>query len=94
MASRSKNYKRVKELSIGKEEYSIEEAVSFMKKNSYAKFDESVDVSVRLGVNPKHSDQMVRGTVVLPHGTGKKKKSITRIILFFIGFSFSCEIQE
>jgi len=45
-----------------------------LKKMRYAKFDESVDISVRLNVDPKHSDQMVRGTVILPHGTGKKKK--------------------
>lgn len=55
-------------------DYSLEEAVSLLKKAHYAKFDESVDMDIRLGVNPKHSDQMVRGTVVLPHGTGKTKK--------------------
>jgi large subunit ribosomal protein L1 len=54
--------------------YSLEEAVGLVKKAHFAKFDESVDVDVRLGVNPKYSDQMVRGTVVLPHGTGKTKK--------------------
>lgn len=73
MAERGKKYIRAKQLR-DKEEYSLEEAVSFMKKNSFAKFDESVDVTIRLGVNPKHSDQMVRGTIVLPHGTGKTKK--------------------
>ena len=52
----------------------MEQAVGLLKKASYAKFDESVDIAMRLGVNPKHSDQMVRGTVVLPHGTGKTKK--------------------
>ena len=55
-------------------DYSLEEAVSLLKKAHFAKFDESVDLDIRLGVNPKHSDQMVRGTVVLPHGTGKTKK--------------------
>ncbi|OGD17991.1 MAG: 50S ribosomal protein L1 [Candidatus Aminicenantes bacterium RBG_16_63_14] len=54
--------------------YSLEEAVSLLKKAHFAKFDESVDMDIRLGVNPKHSDQMVRGTLVLPHGTGKTKK--------------------
>ncbi len=54
--------------------YTLEEAVSLLKKAHFAKFDESVDMDIRLGVNPKHSDQMVRGTVVLPHGTGKTKK--------------------
>lgn len=57
-----------------KEEYTLEEAVDLLKKLSFTKFNESVDVALRLGVNPKHSDQMVRGTVVLPHGTGKIKK--------------------
>jgi large subunit ribosomal protein L1 len=54
--------------------YSLEEAVGLLKKAHFAKFDESVDMNIRLGVNPKYSDQMVRGTVVLPHGTGKTKK--------------------
>ena len=51
--------------------YPVDEAVAVVKKLAYAKFDESVDIAVRLGVNPKHADQMVRGAVVLPHGTGK-----------------------
>jgi len=57
-----------------KEEFSLEESIALMKKLSYANFDESVDIAIRLGVDPKHSDQMVRGTVVLPHGTGKTKR--------------------
>ena len=73
MAKRGKKYIKARELK-DKEEYSLEEAVGLIKKLSFAKFDESVDISLRLGVNPKHSDQMVRGTVVLPHGTGKTKK--------------------
>jgi len=73
VAKRGKKYIKVKE-SKEKDEYSLEEAINFIKDNSFAKFDESVDIALRLGVNPKHSDQMVRGTVVLPHGTGKKKK--------------------
>jgi large subunit ribosomal protein L1 len=52
-------------------EYSIEEAVEVLKKLPAARFDETVDVSLRLGVDPKHADQMVRGAVVLPHGIGK-----------------------
>jgi len=59
---------------VTRQEYSIEEAVSLLKKASYAKFNEAVDIAMRLGVNPKHSDQMVRGIVLLPHGTGKSKK--------------------
>jgi large subunit ribosomal protein L1 len=51
--------------------YSVDEALEVVRKLAYAKFDESVDIAVRLGVNPKHADQMVRGAVVLPHGTGK-----------------------
>jgi len=52
--------------------YSPREAVEKVKATAYAKFDESVDIAVRLGVDPKHADQIVRGTVSLPHGTGKK----------------------
>jgi large subunit ribosomal protein L1 len=73
VAKKGKQYTKAKEL-LEKQEYSLEEAVSFVKKMSFVKFDESVDVSMRLGVDPKHSDQMVRGTVILPHGTGKTKK--------------------
>ena len=73
MAKRGKSYQKSKEL-VEKPEYSLEEAVGLVKKSSFVKFDESVDISMRLGVDPKHSDQMVRGTIVLPHGTGKSKK--------------------
>lgn len=52
--------------------YPPRDAVEAMKKAAFAKFDETVDVAVRLGVDPRHADQIVRGTVVLPHGTGKK----------------------
>jgi large subunit ribosomal protein L1 len=72
VARRGKNYKKSKEL-VEKPEYSLEEAISLVKKLSFVKFDESVDISLRLGVDPKHSDQMVRGTIVLPHGIGKMK---------------------
>ena len=54
--------------------YSLEDAVVLLQKIKFAKFDETVDVTLRLGVDPKHADQMVRGTVVLPHGLGKSKK--------------------
>ena len=54
--------------------YSIEEAIPLIQKVKYAKFDETVEIAMRLGVDPKHADQMVRGTVVLPHGLGKSKK--------------------
>ncbi|HEU4828145.1 MAG TPA: 50S ribosomal protein L1 [Gemmatimonadales bacterium] len=52
-------------------EHTVQEAVGVVKRASFAKFDETVDVAVRLGVDPRHADQVVRGTVVLPHGTGK-----------------------
>jgi large subunit ribosomal protein L1 len=54
--------------------YTLEEALPLVQKVKYAKFDETVELSIRLGVDPKHADQMVRGTVVLPHGLGKSKR--------------------
>src|SRR5216117_2481476 len=54
--------------------YPLQEAVPLLQKVKFAKFDETVEVTMRLGVDPKHADQMVRGTVVLPHGLGKSKK--------------------
>jgi len=54
--------------------YPLEEAVGLLKKISYAKFNETVEVSMKLGVDPKHADQMVRGTVVLPNGLGRSKR--------------------
>jgi large subunit ribosomal protein L1 len=61
--------------------YSLREAVDVVKKSAYAKFDESVDIALRLGIDPKRSDQMVRGTTALPHGTGKK----VRVLVFAKG---------
>src|SRR5271154_3552440 len=55
-------------------EYQLEEAVPLIKKVKFAKFDETVEIHMRLGVDPKHADQMVRGTVVMPNGLGKSKK--------------------
>jgi large subunit ribosomal protein L1 len=74
VSKRGKNYLKARALKEETKEYTIEEAVRLLKEVKFAKFDESVDVALRLGVNPKYSDQMVRGTVVLPHGTGKTKK--------------------
>src|SRR6478752_2910370 len=54
--------------------YTLQDAVPLLQKVKFAKFDETVEVTLRLGVDPKHADQMVRGTVVLPHGLGKSKK--------------------
>ena len=59
---------------VGDRSYSLEEAVPLLQRVKFAKFDETVEVSMRLGVDPRHADQMVRGTVVLPHGLGKSKK--------------------
>lgn len=56
--------------------YSLDEGIKLVKEVAYAKFDESVDIAVRLGVDPRQSDQMVRGAVVLPHGIGKKIKVV------------------
>jgi large subunit ribosomal protein L1 len=71
MATRGKKFRAA----IGKvdrtRQYGIPEAVGLVKDSSFAKFDETVDVAVNLGVDPRHADQVVRGTVVLPHGTGK-----------------------
>jgi large subunit ribosomal protein L1 len=54
--------------------YALKDAVPLLQKVKYAKFDETVEITMRLGVDPKHADQMVRGTVVLPHGLGKSKR--------------------
>ncbi len=70
MKKRSKRYRESVKL-LGKKEYSLEEAIALIKKTASAKFDETVELSVRLGVDPRHADQVVRGTVALPHGLGK-----------------------
>src|SRR6201982_4019046 len=59
---------------VGEKPYPLQEAVPLLQKVKYAKFDETVEVTLRLGVDPNHADQVVRGTVVLPHGLGKSKK--------------------
>jgi len=61
--------------------YALNEACDLVKQTGFASFDESVDLAVRLGVNPKHADQMVRGAIVLPHGIGKVK----RVLVFAKG---------
>jgi len=73
MRTRGKKYQAARQ-QVPAKPHSIEEAVPLIQKVKYAKFDETVELSVRLGVDPKHSDQMVRGTVVLPHGLGKSKR--------------------
>ena len=71
MAKHGKKFIAASKLTDSIERYTIEEAISKLKSASFAKFNESVDVSMRLGVDPRHADQVVRGTVVLPHGIGK-----------------------
>jgi large subunit ribosomal protein L1 len=61
---------------VTKPAYTVSEAMPLVKQAAFAKFDETVEVAMRLGVDPKHADQMVRGTVVLPHGLGKTKRVI------------------
>lgn len=70
----------IKNIDITKQ-YKLEEAIEMVKRSAYTKFDETVDLAVNLGVDPKKSDQMVRGTVVLPHGIGKK----VRVLAFVKG---------
>jgi large subunit ribosomal protein L1 len=81
MAKRGKNYRKVTEGLDPTKMYSLEEGVELAIKDRYTKFDESVDVAIRLGVDPRHADQMVRSSVVLPNGTGKE----TRVLVFAKG---------
>src|SRR5688500_14841657 len=71
---RSKRFKKASELVDGKKTYPLKAAVEVLAKFPKAKFNETVDLAFRLGVDPKQSDQMVRGTVPLPHGSGKTVK--------------------
>ena len=71
---RSKRYRELKSQIDAKKTYSAEEAIELIKKTATTKFDSSVEVHVRLGIDPKKGDQQVRGTVALPHGTGKEKR--------------------
>lgn len=81
MAKHGKKFRAIKEKAKAKETYELAEAFAFLKENQISKFNESVDVAIRLGVNPRHADQIVRGTVSLPHGTGKTK----RVVVFTQG---------
>ena len=74
MRKRGKKYTAARAQVGADRSYSIEQAVPLVQKVKYAKFDETVELTLRLGVDPKHADQMVRGTVVLPHGLGKTKR--------------------
>lgn len=68
----SKRYKQLGEKIDATKQYSVEDAAAVVKDLTSAKFDETVEIAMNLGVDPRHADQMVRGAVVLPHGTGKK----------------------
>jgi len=72
MANRGKKYREKKQSYESTRRHSMDEAMEILPRLAFAKFDETVDVAVRLGVDPKRADQMVRGTVVLPHGLGKQ----------------------
>src|SRR5881409_4493235 len=82
--SRGNDMGKKMKVSLGKlqsRQYGLKDAVEIVKQTAYAKFDESVDLALRLGVDPKRSDQMARGTTSLPHGTGKK----VRVLVFAKG---------
>ncbi|AZQ65748.1 50S ribosomal protein L1 [Silicimonas algicola] len=71
MAKLGKRTTSAREAFVGKENLTVEDAVALVKSNATAKFDETVEIAMNLGVDPRHADQMVRGTVNLPNGTGK-----------------------
>jgi large subunit ribosomal protein L1 len=81
VAKASKRYRAAAERIEPLRQYALEEAVELVKSQPDAKFDESVDLAINLGVDPKHADQMVRGALVLPHGTGGD----TRVLVFAKG---------
>ena len=80
MAKHGKHYRNAI-AKVEKRPYHLREALETLKEAAYAKFDETIEVAMRLGVDPRHADQMVRGTVVLPHGTGKSM----RVLVFAAG---------
>lgn len=81
MAKTGKRYAAIRKMVDPNIKYSLDQAVGLVKQAASAKFDEGVDLAVRLGVDPKHADQMVRGAVALPHGTGKT----VRVLVFAQG---------
>jgi large subunit ribosomal protein L1 len=74
MARKTGKHYQAARQQVEAKEYQLEDAVPLLQKIKYAKFDETVEIHMRLGVDPKHADQMVRGTVVMPNGLGKSKK--------------------
>src|SRR6187431_3372856 len=89
MRRRGKKYVAAREQIAVDRSYTIEDAIPLVQKVKFAKFDETVELTLRLGVDPKHADQMVRGTVVLPHGLGKTKR-----VLAIAGGEKQKEAQE
>ncbi|GAW92105.1 50S ribosomal protein L1 [Calderihabitans maritimus] len=89
MPKRGKRYLEASKLVDRTTLYEPQEALELVKKTAKAKFDETVEVAVRLGVDPRHADQQVRGTIVLPHGTGK-----TRTVLVFAKGEKAKEAEE
>ena len=81
MPTHGKRYRVARDTVDRARKYTLDEAVELVKGYSTANFDETIDMAIRLGVNPRHADQMVRGAVVLPHGTGK----VTRVVVFAKG---------
>ncbi|REJ84344.1 MAG: 50S ribosomal protein L1 [Acidobacteria bacterium] len=80
MSKHGKGYRAAKQ-KLEEHQYAVPEAVAKVRECSWVKFDETLEIAMRLGVDPKHADQMVRGTVVLPHGTGRS----VRILVFASG---------
>ena len=72
------------------QEYTLTDAIEFIKQNSQVKFDETLDIAVNLGVDPRKSDQTVRSTVVLPHGLGKT----TRVLAFAMGDKETARMRD
>ncbi len=81
MSDKGKKYKKAVDQVDRTKRYPLEEAIQLALSSSFTRFDETVDLAVRLGVDPRHADQMVRGAVVLPNGTGKT----TRVLVFAKG---------
>ena len=81
LKNNGKRYREIANLIDRSQLYSLEEGVDLLKQTSKAKFDETVDLAARLGVDPRHADQNIRGTVALPHGTGKQ----VRVVAFAQG---------
>lgn len=88
MAKTGKKIQKARE-QVEDRSYVLAEAVGLLKKLTFAKFDETVELNIRLGVDPRHADQMVRGTVVLPHGLGKSKR-----VLVIAGGDKAAEARE